>query len=246
MARLGVDEQRALPGGSARTLPQSLRVLVIEDNRDGARALALLLRVWGYDVRVAFDGPTGLKTADAFVPHVVVSDIGLPGLDGFEVGRRLRKETATRDALLISVTAYGTDDVRHAALAAGFDHHLLKPLEPAHLQRLLSNPMHRQSRHWQPIDSCQVVSPGSEHAAILARADDFESLHRKDDFFDDGVATVFGVRRGQAEPQAFCFQAGKFSPPQAHAWLRERGFLPLLFLEADAARPHWPTGKGSE
>lgn len=238
MCRPGVDNHRELSSESPTTRARGLRVLVIEDNRDGARALALLLGVWGHEVRIAHDGPTGLKTADAFLPEVVLSDIGLPGIDGFEVARRLRSEAATKDALLVSVTAYGTDEVRRRALATGFDHHLVKPLDPEHLKRLLSYPMYRKFVNWQPSISAPVPRPSEEHAAI--RADDFEFLHRKEDLFDDGVATVFGVRRGRAEPQAFCFRAGKFSPREARDWLRERGFSPLLFVDAASASAALP------
>jgi CheY-like chemotaxis protein len=223
------DEDESAAEQTADATGDGLRVLVIEDNRDGARALALLLRLWGHQVRIAHDGLAGLKAADAFRPEVVLSDIGLPGMDGYEVARRLRSELAIHGALLISVTAYGTQDVRLRALASGFNHHLVKPLDPKTLHKLLNDMMHRKTAGWRaPV----AALPAAEHAAIVARADHFEFLQRKEDLFADGVATVFGVRHGQAEPQAFCFQAGKFSPRQAYDWLRERGFLPLLFFEA--------------
>jgi CheY-like chemotaxis protein len=210
-----------------------LRVLVIEDNQDGARALALLLNLWGHQVRIAHDGLVGLKIAESFQPDVVLSDIGLPGMDGYEVARRLRGNPALQRALFISVTAYGTEAVRRRALASGFDHHLIKPLEPEYLHKLLNDMIEQKAARWHQGGNVPVAArPIAEHAAIVARADHFEFLQRKDDLFADGVATVFGVRHGHAEPQAFCFQAGMFSPRQAHDWLRERGFLPLLFLEA--------------
>jgi len=153
-------------------------------------------------------------------------------MDGYEVARRLRGELAIHGALLISVTAYGTQDVRQRALASGFDHHLVKPLDPKTLHELLNAMMHRKTAGWQSTKAPVAALPAAEHAAIVARAEYFEFLQRKEDLFADGVATVFGVRHGEAEPQAFCFQAGKFSPHQARDWLRERGFLPLLFFEA--------------
>jgi CheY-like chemotaxis protein len=230
MGRPELDHEHP-KNGTANATADGLRVLVIEDNRDGARALGLLLRLWGHAVRIAHDGAAGLKTADDFQPQVVLSDIGLPGMDGYEVARRLRGERATQRALLVAVTAYSTEDVRCRALASGFDYHLVKPLEPKTLHELLNDMMYRKTAR-QPGNAPRAAPPAAEHTAIVARAEHFEFLQRKDDLFADGVATVFGVRQEHAEPQAFCFQAGKFSPRQAHDWLRQRGFRPLLFFEA--------------
>jgi CheY-like chemotaxis protein/two-component sensor histidine kinase len=106
------------------------RVLVVDDNRDAAESAAALLRLEGHEVETAADGPQALAALKAFDPHVIVLDIGLPGLDGFEVARRLRARGDTRHALLIAVTGYGQREDRQRALQAGFDYYFVKPTDP--------------------------------------------------------------------------------------------------------------------
>jgi len=116
----------------------SSRILLIEDNHDAARSMARLLRHLGYEVDLAFTGPEGLETARQIKPDVVICDIGLPGLDGFSVARLLRSEAPTRGIYLIAQSGYGqTDDIRKAH-DAGFDLHLVKPVDFNRLQQVLS------------------------------------------------------------------------------------------------------------
>jgi signal transduction histidine kinase len=119
------------PDGASR------RVLVVDDNVEGAESLAELLRLWGHRVRVAHDGPSGLALAAEQLPEVVLLDIGLPGLDGYEVGRRLRANAATRDATLVAVTGYGEQVHGGRLEEAGFDKLLVKPVRPPELRELL-------------------------------------------------------------------------------------------------------------
>jgi PAS domain S-box-containing protein len=114
------------------------RVLVVEDNRDAADSLRLLLGLLGHEVRVAYTGPEGVEAAREWRPDTVVCDIGLPGLDGYGVARELRRGPATARARLLALTGYGHEDDRRRALEAGFDHHLVKPADPEELQRLLA------------------------------------------------------------------------------------------------------------
>ena len=114
------------------------RVLVIEDNHDAAESLRMLLEILGHEVRVAFNGAEGLKLALRWTPDVVLSDIGLPELDGYEVARRLRKEPGFRDILLVAITGYNGEDDRRRSKEAGFDHHLAKPADVRELQRVLA------------------------------------------------------------------------------------------------------------
>jgi hypothetical protein len=86
-----------------------------------------------------------------------------------------------------------------------------------------------------PAARIKELVPSDEHSARLADPGSFDSLHRKDDFFDEGIGTIFGVRQGTAELQSFCFQPGKFTPAGARRWLRKRGFEPLLFVKGDAS-----------
>ncbi len=115
-----------------------LRILVVEDNRDSADSLRLLLELYGYEVTVAYTGPEGVKAAEEWQPDVVLCDIGLPGLDGFGVASRLRQNPSTAKARLIAVTGYGGEYDRHRTQAAGFDQHMVKPVDPEALQHALA------------------------------------------------------------------------------------------------------------
>ena len=118
--------------------PFTPRILVVDDNVDAAESLAMVLRVEGYEVRTCYDGPAALQAAAAFQPQVVLLDIGLPRMDGFEVARRLREQPALAKSLLVAVTGYGQDEDRRRTAAAGFDAHLVKPADLTALHRLLA------------------------------------------------------------------------------------------------------------
>jgi CheY-like chemotaxis protein len=113
---------------------------VVDDNRDAADNLALLCRMTGHVVDVAYDGPTALARASTFRPDVLLLDIGLPGRDGYEVARELRR-SSTYPLHIIAMTGYGRDEDRRRSRDAGFDLHLVKPIEPAELFDLLSRPL---------------------------------------------------------------------------------------------------------
>ena len=106
------------------------RVLVVDDNIDAAESIAMFLKLLGHDVKTAADGEQALTCAPVYMPDVVVLDIGLPTLDGYEVARRLRTFAETRQSLLIALTGYGQESDRLQVLAAGFDKHLIKPADP--------------------------------------------------------------------------------------------------------------------
>jgi CheY-like chemotaxis protein len=116
---------------------QHRRVLVVEDNRDAAESLRILLELRGHDVRVAHTGTDGVRAAHAWHPEVVVCDIGLPGLDGFGVARQIRRNPSTARVRLIALTGYGQQEDRRRSREAGFDEHLTKPAEPETLQQLI-------------------------------------------------------------------------------------------------------------
>ncbi len=117
----------------------ALRVLIADDNVDQADGLALLLQMEGDDVRISYDGPGVLEAARSFRPQVVLLDIGMPGLDGYEVARRLRKSPEARRALLVAMTGWGQEEDLRRSREAGFDHHLTKPFEPALIEKLLAD-----------------------------------------------------------------------------------------------------------
>jgi PAS domain S-box-containing protein len=112
------------------------RILVVDDNRDAAQALRLLLESEGHEVRVACDGPGGLTLAHEYQPDVALLDIGLPQMDGYELARRMRQDASLAGTLLVAVTGYGQMHDRARASASGFNHHLVKPVEFSALQRL--------------------------------------------------------------------------------------------------------------
>jgi len=116
------------------------RILVVDDNADSAEALALALGVTGHEVRLAADGPSALTTAAEFRPEAVLLDIGLPGMDGYEVARHLRAAKGSARMVLVALTGYGQEEDRQRAREAGFDHHLVKPANPDAILALLEPP----------------------------------------------------------------------------------------------------------
>jgi CheY-like chemotaxis protein len=122
-----------------RTEGPGLRILVVDDNRDAAETLAMLLRLLGHDVRVEHDGLLALQLADEFRPQVVLLDIGLPGLNGWETARNLRRMSWSHGLVLIALTGWAQDADRRRSRDAGFDHHLVKPIDMARLHRLLDS-----------------------------------------------------------------------------------------------------------
>ncbi|HVK13034.1 MAG TPA: response regulator, partial [Gemmataceae bacterium] len=114
-----------------------LRVLVVDDIPDTAVSLAEYLRAFGHDVSVAWNGEDALKAARESRPDAVVLDLGMPCMNGFEAARRFRADPAIGPAVLIALTGWGSDDDRRRTRAAGFDHHLVKPADPAGVLALL-------------------------------------------------------------------------------------------------------------
>jgi CheY-like chemotaxis protein len=113
------------------------RVLIVEDNPDARRLMHRLLQLWGYDTRVADDGPSGVEAALAHRPVVALIDLGLPGIDGYEVARRIRAGSGGAAVRLVALTGYGELEDRDRAADAGFDLHLLKPVHPDRLLQAL-------------------------------------------------------------------------------------------------------------
>ena len=128
----------ALP--EAATMAAGRRILVADDNRDAADSLAFMLRLAGHEVRIAYDGQQAVDMAEAFRPALALIDIGMPRLNGYETARRLRAKPYGETMLLIALTGWGQADDRNRSLAAGFDHHIVKPVDPSMLERLLAAP----------------------------------------------------------------------------------------------------------
>jgi CheY-like chemotaxis protein len=133
----------AAPAASPTDAPlsaQRRRVLIVEDGRDAAETMRQLLALQGFDAAVAHTGPEGVEAARRLRPDAVVCDLGLPGMNGFEVARALRADPATAAALLVCVTGYGQEQDRRQARDAGFDELLVKPADHEELARLLARP----------------------------------------------------------------------------------------------------------
>jgi two-component system CheB/CheR fusion protein len=137
--------EEAAPGAA-------LRVLVVDDNEDSAESLAMLLQLKGHEVRTAHDGPRALVAAEEYRPDLVFLDIGMPGMNGFEVAARLRQRLETRNVLLVAMTGWGQEEDRRRSKEAGFDQHLVKPLDPKALDELLARAVPEQ-RPLTSVDS---------------------------------------------------------------------------------------------
>jgi two-component system, OmpR family, response regulator len=118
---------------------QPRRVLLVDDSVDAAQAMSMLLETLGHEVRTMYDGPSALAMSDEFAPEVVILDIGLPGMSGFEVAKALRLRPATEKALMIALTGYGADSDRQKTQEAGFDHHLVKPVSFTAVETVIAN-----------------------------------------------------------------------------------------------------------
>jgi CheY-like chemotaxis protein len=116
------------------------RILVVDDNVDAADSLALLLGMEGHDVRVAHDGPSALAAVEADPPDLVFLDIGMPVMNGYDVAERLRQRPGLEHLRLVAMTGWGQEEDRRRSQEAGFDHHLVKPVEPNALHQLLAQP----------------------------------------------------------------------------------------------------------
>jgi PAS domain S-box-containing protein len=136
---LATSSTAGKPEPAARLAPkhQRRRVLIVDDNRDSADTLAALLDAWGHEVRTSYDGPSAITAVAEFQPSVVLLDIGLPKMNGYEVAAQLRKLANGRSLTLVAFTGYGQDEDRRRVREAGFDYHLVKPLEPAALEKIL-------------------------------------------------------------------------------------------------------------
>jgi CheY-like chemotaxis protein len=113
------------------------RILVVDDNRDSADSLARLLELMGHQTTIAYDGPSAVASAEEFRPEVMLLDVGLPGLDGYEVARRIRAQPWGKDITLIAATGWGQPEDRRRSREAGFDHHMVKPVDLDDLGKFL-------------------------------------------------------------------------------------------------------------
>jgi signal transduction histidine kinase/ActR/RegA family two-component response regulator len=146
LAREG-QPKPAAPAPVEPAVASGHRVLVVDDNRDFAASLAMILRDMGNEVRVEYDGLEGLSAAEAFQPTIAFLDIGLPGISGYELAKRMRAMGLDEDSILVAVTGWGQKDDKARSTAAGFDYHVVKPLDPAELPQILRAAAEHRARH---------------------------------------------------------------------------------------------------
>ena len=131
--------------GDAVSATVRRRILVADDNRDSADSLATMLSLMGHDARAAYDGPDAIEKAEMFRPEVIVLDLGMPRMDGFEAAKRIRSEPWSNGVMLVALTGFGQEQDRARSREAGFDHHLTKPADPGALTRLLAGEHAREN-----------------------------------------------------------------------------------------------------
>ena len=117
---------------------EARRVLVVDDNVDAAETLVMMMQLLGQTTQQAHDGKAALEVAARFKPQIVVMDIGLPGLSGYEVVRRMRAELGMRETYIVALSGYGSEEDRRKSMEAGFDTHFVKPLDPSSLPQILA------------------------------------------------------------------------------------------------------------
>ena len=138
---VNADQPRHEAVDRAATISAPRRVLVVDDNRDAADSLALILGTMGAEARSAYNGPSALELVRSWSPTTVLLDLGMPGMDGYVVAHRIRKDPATSGVRLIALTGWGSADDRRHTSAAGFDDHWVKPVDPVHLREMLTSPV---------------------------------------------------------------------------------------------------------
>jgi CheY-like chemotaxis protein len=152
-----VSEDALVTDPETRTGPS--RILIVEDNEDACQMLKLLLTLEAHEVYDAPDAPSGLELAEAVEPEIALVDLGLPGVDGYEVARQLRARLG-KDVYLIALSGYGQVEDRRRALDAGFDLHVVKPVDPARLSSLIAS-QQRRRREERETTSRRQGLPGS-------------------------------------------------------------------------------------
>jgi CheY-like chemotaxis protein len=129
--------QESVSADTGDSIARGARILLVDDNIDATDTFATVLGLLGHKVQTAYSGEAALVRAREFQPGIVLLDIGLPEMDGYEVARRLRQQAQTKDAWLIAMTGYGQDTDRSRSQEAGFDYHLVKPVDAEELEQLI-------------------------------------------------------------------------------------------------------------
>ncbi|HET6326170.1 MAG TPA: PAS domain S-box protein [Planctomycetaceae bacterium] len=129
------------------------KILVVDDNVDAAVTITALLKAWGHEVQTAYNGPSALETVGRFRPDIILLDIGLPGMSGYDVAKNVRAEPSAKGIIIAALTGYGQDADRQRSWEAGFDYHLTKPPDPTLLESLLASPRSRGQQGLPPVEN---------------------------------------------------------------------------------------------
>jgi CheY-like chemotaxis protein len=135
---LSVVQPPATDDGDAIVPSSRRRILVVDDNQDAAMSLAMMLKLMGNEAKTAHDGQEALEVAAAYRPDLILLDIGMPIMNGYEAARQIRQQPWAKNIVLAALTGWGQDEDRRKSQEAGFDFHITKPIEPAALEKLLS------------------------------------------------------------------------------------------------------------
>ncbi len=152
---------------ASQVIPRFLRVLVVDDDADTTDSLTILLRLWGHDVRSAYNGETALRMAVTIEPDVVLLDVAMPTMTGYEVAHRLKRSLVFKQTRLIAVSGYADEAHQSRCREAGFDEFLPKPLEFANLKRMLLAESQRRSRGCEPLTTEPVTMANRDHSSDL-------------------------------------------------------------------------------
>jgi CheY-like chemotaxis protein/anti-sigma regulatory factor (Ser/Thr protein kinase) len=163
LPRLVEQPAASHPKAKERAAPLAgRRILVVDDNRDAADSMGMFLKFLGAKMHVAYDGASALAAMAMFGPDVVLLDIGMPGMDGYEVARRIRRQPEHQGVLLLAMTGWGQEEDRRRTAEAGFDHHLVKPVDPLALQTLLVTGSAGGNARPGGVPRSSVFSPGGD------------------------------------------------------------------------------------
>lgn len=165
-----IVEVRRIDGSPAcgRDAARKLRVLVVDDNRDCADSLSMLVNLWGNEVQTAYDGSAALVMTVERPPDVVLLDLGMPEMDGCRMARQLRCQTRFTHTLLIAITGYADQTHRLLCDEAGFDHYLLKPIEVADLENLLRRERNRLARKTEEVERVEKTGTSRMKTEVLS------------------------------------------------------------------------------
>ncbi len=151
-SKTGPHVSKPCPGTYLGQMTQR-RILVVDDNVDAAVTVSALLKAWGHDVQTVYSGPSALDAVRNFRPEIILLDIGLPGMSGYDVAKNLRAEPSGQGVILAALTGYGQESDRERSWAAGFDYHLTKPPDPGLLESLLMSPRSRAQRLSKSVEN---------------------------------------------------------------------------------------------